>query len=148
MSFQLKIWAWSCSAWSRLQRPSSTCQYQKKLQELDRDFWQGHVGTGPGGMASNWKKEYLYWILGRNSLLWGWSDTGTGCPEKLGMPNPWKCSQSGWVQLWVSCSSGRCPCPWQEVGTRWSPSPLPTQTILWWETMRDKSSIWWIACSG
>jgi len=27
-------------------------------------------------------------------------------------------------------SCGRCPCPWQGTGTRWSVKCLPTQTIL------------------
>ena len=30
-------------------------------------------------------------------------------------------------------SSGRCPCPWQGVGTRWSLRSLLTQTILWFD---------------
>ena len=49
----------------------------------------------------------------RNSLLWGWWGTGTGCPEKLWMPPPWACSSPGWTGLWATWSSGRCPCPWQ-----------------------------------
>uniref|UniRef100_A0A672U6S9 EGF-like domain-containing protein n=1 Tax=Strigops habroptila TaxID=2489341 RepID=A0A672U6S9_STRHB len=39
---------------------------------------------------------------------------GTGCPEKLWLPHPWQCSRPGWTQgLGATCSSGRCPCPWQ-----------------------------------
>ena len=44
---------------------------------------------------------------------------------------PWKCSRPGWMGLWATWSSGRCPCPQQGVGTRWSLRFLPTQTILW-----------------
>ncbi|NWS42612.1 CCM2L protein, partial [Probosciger aterrimus] len=37
-----------------------------------------------------------------------------GCPEELWLPHPWQCSRPGWTQgLGASCSSGRCPCPWQ-----------------------------------
>uniref|UniRef100_A0A8B9CPG3 AT-hook containing transcription factor 1 n=1 Tax=Anser brachyrhynchus TaxID=132585 RepID=A0A8B9CPG3_9AVES len=32
--------------------------------------------------------------------------------------------------LWAAWSGGRCPRPWQGVGTRWSLRSLPTQTIL------------------
>jgi len=24
---------------------------------------------------------------------------------------PWKCSRPGWMGLWATWSSGRCPCP-------------------------------------
>jgi len=41
-------------------------------------------------------------------VLWG---TGTGCPEKLWMFPPWKCSRPGWMWLWATWSNGRCPCP-------------------------------------
>uniref|UniRef100_A0A8C3ER57 NAD(P)(+)--arginine ADP-ribosyltransferase n=1 Tax=Corvus moneduloides TaxID=1196302 RepID=A0A8C3ER57_CORMO len=29
----------------------------------------------------------------------GWGGPGTGCPEKLWLPRPWKCSRSGWTGL-------------------------------------------------
>ena len=48
-------------------------------------------------------------ILVRHSLLGGWKGTGTGCPEKLGMPHPWKCSRPGWMGLGATSSGGRCP---------------------------------------
>jgi len=57
--------------------------------------------------------EDLDWIEGRHFLRWEWWGTGTGCPEKLWMPPPWKCSRPGWMGLWATWSSGRCPCPWQ-----------------------------------
>jgi len=52
-------------------------------------------------------------MLGRNSSPWGWWNTGTGCPEKLWLPAPWQCSRPGWMGLWATWSSGRCPCWWQ-----------------------------------
>jgi len=36
-----------------------------------------------------------------------------GCPEKLWLPHPWKCSRPGWMGLGATWSSGRCPCLWQ-----------------------------------
>ena len=54
----------------------------------------------------------LDYILGRNSLLSGWWDTGTGFPVRLCMPPPpWKHSKPGWMGLWATWSSGGCPCP-------------------------------------
>jgi len=41
---------------------------------------------------------------------WGWWETGTGCPVRLWMPPPWKHSRPGWMGLWATWSSGRCPC--------------------------------------
>ena len=29
------------------------------------------------------------------------------------MPLPWQCSRPGWMELWATWSSGRCPCSWQ-----------------------------------
>lgn len=35
------------------------------------------------------------------------------------------------TRLWATWFSGKCPCPWQGVETRWPLRSLPTQTILW-----------------
>jgi len=48
---------------------------------------------------------------GRNYLLRGWWSTETGYPKKLRMPHPCKCSRPGWMELWATWSSGRCPSP-------------------------------------
>jgi len=52
-------------------------------------------------------------VLGRNSSPWGWWNTGTGCPEKLWLPPPWKCPRPGWMELWATWSSEGCPFSWQ-----------------------------------
>ena len=57
------------------------------------------------------------------------------------MPPPWKCSRPGWMELSATWSSGRCPCPWQEVGTRWSWRFLPTLTILWFYELDPKMGL-------
>ena len=44
-------------------------------------------------------------------------------------------SRPGWVELWATWSSGRCPCSWQGGGTRWSLRSFPTQTMLWFYAM-------------
>ena len=45
--------------------------------------------------------------------MWGLWGAGTGCPEKLWLLSPWPCWRPGWMSLWATWSSGRCPCPWQ-----------------------------------
>jgi len=47
---------------------------------------------------------YLEQIEERNSSPRGWWDTGRGCPEKVRMPSPWKCSRPGWMGLWATWS--------------------------------------------
>lgn len=45
-----------------LQRPQSSLSVPKGgWKELEGDFFQGHVVTGQGGMASKWKVEIRYW---------------------------------------------------------------------------------------
>lgn len=53
----------------------------------------GTVVIGWWVTVLNWKWADFNKVLGRNFLLWGWWDTGTGCPEELRMPHPWKCSR-------------------------------------------------------
>lgn len=83
-------------------------------------------------MNSNWKRQI--WNEHWEGILY--CEGGQTLAQAA--QRSWKCSQSGWVQLWGTCSSGRGPCPRQGLGTRWSLSPLPTQTILWWDKMREK----------
>lgn len=81
--------------------------------------------------ALNWKRVSLDEMLGRNSFLSGWLDTGTGFPENLWLYHPWKCSVPGGMELWAIWSRGRCACPWQGIGMSWSLRSLSMQTILW-----------------
>jgi len=39
--------------------------------------------TGQGAMGTKWSRGSSSWTRGRNSSLWGWWSTGTGCPEGL-----------------------------------------------------------------
>jgi len=55
-------------------------------------------------------------------------------PTARWMPHPWKHSRSGWMGLWSTWSSWRCPCSWQGGGARWSlkvPSCTNYALILW-----------------
>ena len=40
----------------------------------------------------------------------GWWRTGTGCPRRLWMPQPWRHSRPGWMWLWAAWSDGWRPC--------------------------------------
>ena len=46
-----------------------------------------------------------------------WWGSGTGCPERLWMLHPWRCSRPGWMGPWAAWSSIKCggwwPCLWQ-----------------------------------
>ena len=46
-------------------------------------------------------------ISGGSSLLREWWGAGTGCPERLWMPCPWRCSRPGWMGPWTAWSSIR-----------------------------------------
>lgn len=83
------------------------------------------------------KEENFSYLSGQNSLLWGWWDSGTGCPEKLWVPQPGQCSRASFIRPWATCSSGKRPCQGQGRGdgTRWSLRPLPILNRLWLYTL-------------
>lgn len=68
------------------------------------------------------------WSWGRNVLWWWWWGTGTGCPEKLWMPHPWKCSRPDWMGPWAI---------WSRVWQGWcikdpfQPKPLHVSMVQW-----------------
>ena len=57
-------------------------------------------------------------MLGGIFLLIPWWGPGPGCPEKLWVPNPWRCSRPGWMGPWAVWAGGRQPCLQQGTGTR------------------------------
>lgn len=78
---------WGCSTW-RWEG------FGKTLKQIPHYLKWGHRKFGKGlltsmccdrarGVALSWKWVYLDHISGRNSLLWGWWNTGNGYPEKL-----------------------------------------------------------------
>lgn len=89
-------------------------------------------------MALNWKRVDLDYILGRNSLLWEWGDTGTGCPVRLWMPLPWKHWRPGWMGLWATWSIAG---GWNEVILK-VPSNPNHPMILWFYDIDVKCSEW------
>lgn len=83
------------------------------------------VSPGP---CSQTELVSLVRCLGCSKVL---QDTGTCYSKKLWLPQPWGCSRLGWTGLWSTWCSGRFPCPWHGVGTRWSLRFLPAEAMLW-----------------
>jgi len=68
-------------------------------------------------MVWSWRREDWGWLSGGSSLLCEWWGVGTGCPERLWMPCPWRWSMPGWMGPWAAWSSikwgGWWPCLWR-----------------------------------
>ena len=104
---------------------------KKKSMDISRKAtWLQKMSSHPsselGGNLwahSSFKQDTEEVSIKSASLRGRWG-TGTGCPEKLWMPYPWRLSRSGWIRPWAAC-------PWQGIGTRWVLTSLPTQSILW-----------------
>ena len=107
-------WIWACSAWRRESSnmwPSSTWKdiiSRKKPDFLHRCLC---IEIAQRGNVFKLRGGRFRLTLGRYSLLWGWWDSGTSCPERLWIPPPWRHSRPGWMGLWLAWSSGWEP--WQ-----------------------------------
>ena len=65
----------------------------------------------------------------------------TGCPERLWMPRPWRCSRPGWMGPWAAWPSIKCGGRWPgmwggrlELHDPWGlfqPRPFCDSVILW-----------------
>ena len=87
--------------------------------------WQKPPVSAAGSLGG------LDWMSGGNSSLRGWWGTGTGCPEKVWMLHPWRCSGPGLVGTGQLGVAGGSPAHGRGVGAGWSLKSLPTQAILW-----------------
>ena len=69
-------------------------------------------------MVLSSKREGLDWMSGGSLSQRVWWGAGTGCPERLWMLCPWRCSRPDWMGSWASWSSTRSsgwwPFLWQE----------------------------------
>lgn len=74
-----------------------------------------------------YKEEILY-LEGVEGTGTG---TGTGCPEKVWMSHPQRCSRPSWIGPCGTWCGGRCPCSLQGLGTRRPLRSLPTPAMLW-----------------
>jgi len=63
-----------------------------------------------------------------------WKVSWWNCPEKLWMPNSWRCSRPGWMGPWAAWSDEEQPC-WE-----WALRSLLTQAILWFHI--SASALW------
>jgi len=80
----------------------------------------------------------------RYYLFWGWSNMGTGCPERLWSCHPWRYPKPAWTQLWATCPIW--PHFWARV---WTISGDPLQPQLFCDPvincscLKPKLSIFW-----
>lgn len=120
---------YKCLLWGKAERVGCSAQRRedsgenhsvpKGVQEEWKGLFPKAIVIGQEGLGLSWKRAGLEQILGRNSWVWDWWETGTDCPEKWWMPNPWEHSRPGWTGLWETWSSWECPCPWQAIWTWW-----------------------------
>lgn len=61
--------------------------------------------------------------------LWGWSNTGTGCPDGLCSLRLWRCSKPKCTQHWEICCSQ--PCLSDGLVQVVSINPFPISAVLW-----------------
>ena len=124
-----------CSTWSCSLKVGGNSNWSKK-----RHYFYGGLKVWQGKclkILAMW--HFTLWdhtIL--SSLLWEWWGAGTGCPDRLWMHHPWRCSRPGWMGPWAAWSSIKCggwqPCLWQGS---WSlmilrvPSNPSHSVILW-----------------
>jgi len=64
----------------------------------------------------------------------------SGTESYVGISLSWRCSRSGWMGLWATCSSCRCPCSSQGTWTRWS-LRAPSNTKKFYDFMIS-SDLW------
>ena len=64
-------------------------------------------------LAMYYDPLWLTLMSGGSFLQREWRGAGTGFPERLWMPHPWKCSRPGWMRLWAARSGSWWPCLWQ-----------------------------------
>ena len=77
--------------------------------------------------------------LGGSSLQGEWWGAGTGCPERLWMPCPWRCSRPSWMGPWATWSSKwaswwPCLAGGLEIHDPWGPFQPSHSVILWFVT--------------
>jgi len=95
-------------------------------------------------------EEKKDWCVHYREEWWG---AGTGCPERLWMLHPWRCSRPGWMRPWATWSSTRSggwwPCLWQgdwNLLILGDPSNQSHSMILWYgplcDTRKSKSQLW------
>lgn len=66
-------------------------------------------------------------------IIWVATGRGGGRQKSRLFQDRQKFKEARLNGVWAAWSSGRCPCRWQRVGTRWVPRSLPTQSLQWFD---------------
>jgi len=125
-----------------MEREKNLCLVWQFKTSYQQNFFFGEcqqyvMASGNSSLASSSK----------SSLLERWWDAGTGCPERLWMPRPWRCSRPGWMGPWATWSrkwGGWWPClaGGLEIHDPWGPfqpRPFCDSVILPWFSFSMKN---------
>jgi len=74
-------------------------------------------------------------ISGGSSLLREWWGAGIGCPERLWMLHPWRCSRSGWMGPWAVL----CGLEFDDPLGLFQPKIFHDPIILWVQSLHCNS---------
>jgi len=77
------------------------------------------------------------WISGNTFSLWGWPNTGKGCPGRWWSLHSWRYSRVVWMWSWATCS--KWPYLSKDFGQDDLQRSLPTSAILWF------CDLWFVA---
>lgn len=85
--------------------------------------------TGQKAMTTNWNTRKSLWNMKKSILLWGWSNTGIGYPERMWSLPTWRYSRPRWTQTWATHCSW--PHMWQEAPLKNFQRFFPGSALLW-----------------
>ena len=130
--------------WGKDERSGTVQPEEEQAQAELTDTWsEGAKRTEPGSsqwcpvpgpeaVGTKWNTGGSHWTSGNIFLLWGWLNTGTGCPRRLWSLQPWRYSKAIWTCCWAADS--RSPCWSREVGPdfqRSYPKFLDWSFVFW-----------------
>ena len=120
---------WGCSVWRRKDREDllNTYKYLMSGSQMDGARLFSVSSSRAKGNRHKIKHKNFHTNVRKKLFIWGWQNTGTGCPERLWSLFLWGCSKSFWRLSCVTC--------FRELalagGTGWRNSRGPAPKILW-----------------
>lgn len=91
--------SWGCSTWRKVQVEliAALLHIKGTYREDGEGLFFRHCSNRARARGFMWKERRFKSDIRKNSLLRLWWGTGTGCSEKLWMPQPWRCSRPDWM---------------------------------------------------